>query len=205
MTIEEIDLYKMNADDLGKYLPSAGCASCGAQNSEELAKNILAGKCKAADCTSIGKELAGAMDHILSMDIHLPESDPMMQKVPEKLIEINSPDVDSPVVITGNSIITHRILKLIFETTGTKAFVIPVETIGYTLDNSIGSNAFTAMGVMRALTESGIVSKVSKRRMIIPGLASDQKSSIERITRWNVLVGPVSGFELPLFILQNRE
>ena len=80
-----------------------------------------------------------------------------------------------------------------------------METIGYTLDNSIGSNAFTAMGVMRALTECGIVSKVSKKRMIIPGLASDQKSSIERITRWNVQVGPVSGFELPLFILQNRE
>ena len=125
----------------------------------------------------------------------------MMQKVTEKLIEYNSPDGDSPVIITGNSIITHQILKLIFDTTGTKAFIIPVDTIGYTLDNSIGSNAFTAMGVMRALTESGVLSKSSKRAMVIPGLASDQKNSVERITRWSVRVGPVSGFELPLYLL----
>ena len=51
------------------------------------AKSMLSGKCKASDCSGIDIGMAGTIDRVLSIDIHLPESDPMMQKVPEKLIE----------------------------------------------------------------------------------------------------------------------
>ncbi len=125
----------------------------------------------------------------------------MQQKVTERLIEFNSPDESSPILITGNSIITHQILKLVLDAAKVKAFVIPVDTNGYTLDNSMVASTFTPMAVMKALTDSGITGKNSSRKALIPGLAKDQKGNIERITRWSLEVGPVSGFELPMYLL----
>ena len=54
---------------------------------------------------------------------------------------------------------------------------------------------------MKALTDSGIASTNSSRRAIITGLAKDLKGNIERITRWSLEVGPVSGYELPMYLL----
>lgn len=201
MTIEEIDLHRMGREDLAKYLPGRGCPERGAKNGEELAVALQDKKFRAVECPDIDRRLAETIDRVLSIDVHLPESDPAMQKVPEKLFEHNSPDDSSPVIITGNSIITHQILSLILGSTGTKAFVLPVDTMGYTVDNAVHENKLTPMAVMRALTDSGISRKTSSRKALLPGAARDQKSSIERITRWGMEVGPVSGFELPLYLL----
>jgi CO dehydrogenase/acetyl-CoA synthase gamma subunit (corrinoid Fe-S protein) len=202
MTIEEIDLYKLKAEDLVKYLPDGDSSSCGAKSWTEFAQMLIDGKVKAAECSKIDKKMAEAIEAVLSIDIHLPESDPMQQKVPEKLFEYNSPDESSPVLITGNSIITHQILKLILDETKIKAFLVPVDTIGYTFDNSVVAGALTPMAVMKAINESGVANKSSARKAIISSLASEQKSGIERITRWSLELGPVSGFELPLYLIE---
>jgi acetyl-CoA decarbonylase/synthase complex subunit gamma len=199
MTIEEIDLYWMKADDLAKYLPEGGCS--GAKDAAELAQMLIGKKLKAAACDKIDKKMAAAIDGVLSVDIRLPESDPMQQKVPEKLFEYNSPDAESPIIMTGNSIITHQILGLILNAAKVKAFVIPIDTMGFTYDNAVAGGNITPMQVMKALTESGISTRTMSKRMIIGGLGEGLKSSIERITRWSIDVGPVSGYELPLYLL----
>jgi len=48
MTIEEIDLYWLTAEDLVKYLPEEGCS--GAKSARELAQMLIDKKMKAADC-----------------------------------------------------------------------------------------------------------------------------------------------------------
>ncbi len=202
MTIEEIDLYWMMADDLARYLPEGGCN--GAKNAGDLAHMLIDRKLKAADCGKIDRKLAEVIDGVLSVDIRLPESDPMQQKVPEKLYEYNSPDAGSPIIVTGNSIITHQILGLILKAAGVKAFVIPIDTMGFTYDNAVAGGNFTPMQIMKALTESGIASRTTSKRMIIGGLGEGLKGNIERITRWTVEVGPVSGYELPLYLLSQR-
>jgi acetyl-CoA decarbonylase/synthase complex subunit gamma len=199
MTIEEIDLYWMKAEDLAKYLPEEGC---GAKSARELAQMLIDKKLKAVDCDKIDRKMAETIDGVLSVDIHLPESDPMQQKVPEKLFEYNSPDADSPIIVTGNSIITHQILGLILNAAKVKAFVIPLDTMGFTYDNAVAGRNITPMQVMKALNDSGISNKTPSKRMIIGGLGEGLKGSIERVTRWTVEVGPVSGYELPLYLLQ---
>lgn len=200
MVVEEIDLYWLKAEDLAKYLPENGCGE--AKSALELAKMLIDKKLKAVDCDAIDKKMAEAIDGVLSVDIRLPESDPMQQKVPEKLYEYNSPDADSPIVVTGDSIITHQILGLILNAAKTKAFVIPIDSMGFTYDNAVAGGNVTPMQVMKALTGSGISNKSMSRKMIVGGLGSSLKSSIERITRWTVEVGPVSGYELPLYLLK---
>lgn len=195
MAIEEIDLYKLKAEDLVKYLPGQD------KGWAEFAQKLIDQSTKAADCPKIDKKMAAAIDAVLSIGIRLPESDPMQQKVPEKLFEYNSPDENSPVVITSNSIITHQILKLIFDTAKVRVFVIPVDTNGFTMDNSAVQGTLTPMAAMKAINESGIANRSSARKALISGLAGDQKTSLERITRWSLEVGPVSGFELPMYLL----
>ncbi|MDW5564333.1 MAG: hypothetical protein SA339_14055 [Methanomassiliicoccus sp.] len=202
MTIEEIDLYWMKAEDLAKYLPEGGCN--GARSAKELAQMLIGKKMRASDCATIDKEMAATIDGVMSVDIRLPESDPMQQKVTEKLFEYNSPDSSSPIIVTGNSIITHQILGLVLNAAKTKAFVIPVDSMGFTYDNACAGGNITPMQVMRALTESGISNKASSKKMIIGGLGESMKGNIERITRWTVEVGPVSGYELPLYLLGKR-
>jgi acetyl-CoA decarbonylase/synthase complex subunit gamma len=201
MPIEEIDLYKMSAEDLAKYLPASGCAKAGAKNERELAEKLIGKAVKAVDCSEIDKKMATAIDAVLAIETRLPESDPMQEKVAEMLIEYGNPDADSPIIITSNSKLTQRILKEIFDASMAKVFVIPVDTNGYTLDNSVVVNAFTPMAVMKAITDSGIAGKTSTKKAIISGLLVNQKNSIERITRWSLEVGPVSGYELPLYLL----
>lgn len=203
MTVEEIDLYWLKAEDLLNYLPDGGTPPCGAKDWAEFAQMLIDRKAKAADCDELDKAMAEAIDGALSVDIRLPESDPMQQKVPESLLEFNSPDKSSPIVMTGNSVITHQILGLILNAAKVKAYVIPVDTQGLTYDNAIADNYFTGMQVTRALTGSGISTKTTSRRVIIGGLGKDVKSSIERITKWRVEVGPISGYELPMYLLSN--
>jgi CO dehydrogenase/acetyl-CoA synthase gamma subunit (corrinoid Fe-S protein) len=201
MTIEEIDLYKLKADDIVKYLPEGDSSASGAKSWAEFAQMLIDKKVKAVSCAKIDKKMAEAIDAVLSIDIHLPESDPMQQGVPETLFEYNSPDESSPVLITSNSIITHQILKLIFDTAKVKVFVIPVDTNGFTMDNAAVAGAFTPMATMKAINASGIANKTSVKKAMISGLAGDQKSGIERIARWSLEIGPISGFELPMYIL----
>ena len=200
MTVEEIDLHQLTAEDLAKYLPPEGCKEKGFAGRRALSEALVSRKLKASECKGMALELADAIDGVLSLDLRLPESDPMMNQVEEKLIEINSPDSMSPVLITGNSVITKHILIAIFNKTKVKAFLVPTETLGYTVDNAINENMFTAMSVLKGIGDSRIASKVDERRLIIPGLAETAKSSIERITKWPVEIGPVSGFELPIFL-----
>ena len=203
MAIEEIDLYKLTADVIECYLPTDKSPPEGFKKWGDYAQVLIDDKVKASDCAKIDKRLAFAIDSVLSIKIRLPESDPMQQKVPEALYEYNSPDESSLVLITSNSIITHQILKLVLETAKIKAFVVPVDTNGYTLDNSVVAGALTPMAVMKALTDSGIGSRTTGKRAMLPGLAKDLKNGIERVTRWSLEIGPVSVFELPLYLAAN--
>jgi len=82
--------------------------------------------------------------------------------------------------------------------------MVPVDTQGYTLDNAVTERTFSPMGVMKALMDSGVASKAQTRMLIIPGLASGMEKNIERAARWTVEVGPVSGFELPIFLAAKK-
>lgn len=204
MAIEEIDLYWLKVEDVENYLPTDKGPPTGSKSWSEYAQLLIDKKTKAVDCSKIEKKMAEAIDAVLSIDIRLPESDPMQQKVTERMIEFNSPDEGSPILITSNSIITHQILKLILDRAKVKAFVIPVDTNGYTLDNSVVAGTLSPMAVMKALSDSGISSRTSTRKAILPGLAKDNKNGIERITRWSYEIGPISAFELPMYLLTDR-
>jgi len=200
MVIEEIYLYPLKAECLAMYLPGDDCGKCGVRSCSQLAKDICEGKGKAASCPSIKKILGETIDAIAEIKMSLPESDPMLLKTGSGLVELNSPDQNAPVFVTADSIVTVDVLKRIFSQTRVAAFMVPVDTQGYTLDNAVTERTFSPMGVMKALMDSGVASKAQTRKLIIPGLAAGMEKNVERAARWSVEVGPVSGFELPIFL-----
>jgi len=201
MTIEEIDLYWLEGEGLRRYLPGKDCGQCGTPDCTAFANALLSRKGKAGDCPYLDRRMAEVIDSVCALDIHLGESDPMLRKVPDPLLEINGPDTSSPVVLTSSSVITVDILRQVLAAAGSRCFIVPMDTKGYTVDNSVHEGTITQMAVMKAMTGSGIGGRVSHRTLLIPGLAAELKSLVERISRWTVKVGPVSGFELPLYLL----
>jgi acetyl-CoA decarbonylase/synthase complex subunit gamma len=126
-----------------------------------------------------------------------------MEQEPCKLIEINAPNEKAPLLITCNFSQTVTIMEEILEKTATRAFLLPTFTHGYSVDNAMHEKMFKAIEVWKAIQENAVTEKIAHSQLIIPGLAESEKNSIRQLTRWNVLVGPVSGFLTPLFLMEN--
>ena len=116
------------------------------------------------------------------------------------LMELNNPDGDSIVLVTGNNEFTEQILLTVLETTACPFYVIFVDTCGNTIDMSMVYQTFTAEGIRQAIYSSGLEKRSAGKEMIIPGLAHSLREQIEKLTRWNVRVGPECAAELPLYL-----
>jgi acetyl-CoA decarbonylase/synthase complex subunit gamma len=127
----------------------------------------------------------------------------MMEQVPCELIEINDPTEDAPLLVTCNFRETVRIMRTILESTHTQAFLLPTFTHGYSVDNAVHERMFKAIEIWKAIKENHVEEKIKERVLIIPGLAESEKNAIRQISKWDVQVGPVSGFLTPLFIRQD--
>ena len=81
-------------------------------------------------------------------------------------------------------------------------FLLMSDTKGYSVDNAVEEKRFSPFEVMKVVTETEVGSSVSHRELMIPGLTKHLASQIKQVTGWNVTVGPVSGFEIPLFLIR---
>ena len=202
---ERAEVYPPEPEDLLEYLPGTDCGLCGCPGCEEFAKAVLARGAPAAACPELGEERARVLAATVELDWEPIPYDVMMEQVPCELVEINGPGPGAPLVVTGNFRETVRILTGILERTGSRVFLLPTCTNGYSVDNAVHERMFKAGEVLRAMKETGVEHRLGRPVMIIPGLASLERNSIRQMTRWEVVVGPVSGFLLPLFVVDNRD
>lgn len=205
MTVEAVDFYGLSPDDVLKYLPAKDCGSCGFKTCREMAAALSEGKADLKDCPEMALRLKEGLEGALSIKLEVHEADATMSTVKGSLIEVNGPGPDSPVLVTGNSEVTLYVLKLIFSKVPTaSAYIVPTETKGFTVDHATGLKLMTPMTVMRGLTISAVAGKVNHRNLLLPGLCAGIERQVEQMTRWKVELGPVSGFELPAFLLSKE-
>jgi CO dehydrogenase/acetyl-CoA synthase gamma subunit (corrinoid Fe-S protein) len=201
---EMAHVYPPEAEDISELLPETDCGNCGYTSCIEFADAVLEGETNPHKCPDLDGEFADIFAVIVELNKDPIPYNIMMEQVPCELIEINSPDKDSPLLITCNFQETVRIMKEILESTSTEAFLLPTHTHGYSVDNAVHEKMFKAMEIWKAIKDNSVEARVERPTMIIPGLAETERNSIRQLTRWEVLVGPVSGFLLPLFILNNK-
>lgn len=201
---EMAEIYPPETEDIAELLPETDCGNCGYTSCIEFAEAVLDEEINPHKCPDLDGEFADILAAIVDLNKDPIPYNIMMEQVPCELIEINSPDKDSPLLITCNFQEIVRIMKEILESTSTEAFLLPTHTHGYSVDNAVHEKMFKAMEIWKAIKDNAVEAKVEKPTMIIPGLAEMERNSIRQLTRWEVLVGPVSGFLLPLFILNNK-
>ncbi len=196
---EMAKIYQPDAEDLSEYLPNLDCGECGFASCIEFAEAVLLAHISPQKCSEIAAEFAEVISTIVALDISPIPYNLMMEQAECRLMEICSPTSDSPLLVTANFHETVRIMTEILEQTNTPAFLLP-NTHGYSVDNAIHERMFRAIEVFKAMNENGVSEKVSRPLLVIPGLASSEKSAIRKFTQWEVLEGPVSGFLAPLFL-----
>ena len=206
MVVEKVDLYGLSPEVIAKYLPAKDCKACGFDSFGAMAVALSEGTTDLAKCPELAMRMAESLAGPLSIKLDVHEADASMSTVSDKLIEVNDPGPESPVIITGNSGVTIYVLKLIFsKTPHCSAFIVPTETKGFTVDHAAALKLMTPMTIMRALTNSAVAGRVSTRTLIIPGLAAGIERQVEQMTRWKVVAGPNSGFELPAYLASIME
>ena len=199
---EYAELYPLEVEDLLNYLPDVDYSECGAANDVEFAELVIEGKALPSKCPILDEKIATAMEKVVKLELPLIPFDTMMESVTPGLIKIGNPTPDSEVLVTGNFRETVSILKLILEATLTDAFLLITDTKGYSIDNAVVEKTFRSFEIFKALTESGIAAEINHFRLIIPGLAHSLATEIKKLTTWDVVVGPISGLELPLYLVK---
>ena len=202
---EMAEIYPPDAEELSEFLPETDCGKCGFADCLSFAEALIEGQANPSGCPELEPEFAETLVSILALNKDPIPYNIMMEQTPCTLIEINGPEPGSPLLITSNFQETVRIMKEILEKTATRAFLLPTFTHGYAVDNAVHERMFKATEVWKALKENAVEQKVGRTAMIIPGLAEKERNPIRQMTGWEVLIGPVSGFLVPLFILKNRD
>jgi CO dehydrogenase/acetyl-CoA synthase gamma subunit (corrinoid Fe-S protein) len=115
-------------------------------------------------------------------------------------MEINTPDEDSLILVSGNNIHTQDVITSILSTTRSPFFLIFADTKGDTVDMAIIYKSLTAEQVRKDVQASAVLDRTSRQDIIIPGLAGAIGDELKQSTGWNVIVGPICAAELPLFL-----
>ena len=195
------DLYLEKVNFL-KYLNRTDCMQCGINSCEEFISALRKGTKKPENCPFLSKNEAYAFEVALKAKDLWPEVPLLTHPRPSLigLVEINNPNSKSPVFISGNNDYTEQVFMTILGTTISSFFILFVDTNGDTVDMAMIYQTLTAERIYKALKETDVEKKASKRELIVPGFASSLKEDIEKLTGWKVKVGPICAAELPLFL-----
>jgi len=90
-------------------------------------------------------------------------------------------------------------ISAIFATTIKPFYVLFIDTKGDTVDMAMIYKTFTAERVKDMIVDSRMSERLDHKEMIIPGFAKPLNREIERLTGWNVNIGPICCGELPLY------
>ncbi len=183
-----------------RYFNKTDCIECGFKTCEEFIDALRKGIKKPQDCSSISRNKAYALEVVQKIKDLWPEVPLLTHPRPSSigLVELNKPNSESLILITGNNKYTEQVLMTVLGTTICPFFVIFVDTDGNTVDMAMIYRTLTAERIHNALKETGIEQKVARKELIIPGLAYSLKEDIEKLTEWSVRVGPLCAAELPL-------
>jgi CO dehydrogenase/acetyl-CoA synthase gamma subunit (corrinoid Fe-S protein) len=187
-----------------RYLNQADCIGCGFNSCDEFIDAIRNDIKKLHDCNFVNKNKAYAFEAINKISDLWPAVPLLTHPRPSFVgpVELNKPDTESIVLISGNNEYTEQVLMAVLSTTICPFFVIFVDTDGNTVDMSMVYGTLTAERIYAALRDSEIEKKTGTKELIIPGLASSLKEDIEKLTGWHVRVGPICAAEIPLFLAE---
>jgi CO dehydrogenase/acetyl-CoA synthase gamma subunit (corrinoid Fe-S protein) len=193
------DLY-LDRIDYTRYVSPQDCAQCGCSDCGEWLARLQEGSLKLGDCESLRPEVASCLELVLSLESVLPTVEVTQHPVQGILgcQEINSPGPDSPILVTGNALVTQLVITAVLTTTASPFYLLFVDCLGHTVDMALIYNAFGSKNLKAALAGSDLVTRVAHRELILPGVLAPIRENLELDTGWTIHLGPYCVGELPL-------
>jgi CO dehydrogenase/acetyl-CoA synthase gamma subunit (corrinoid Fe-S protein) len=190
--------------DFLRYLPQTDCGACGEKTCKEFVHGLKRGEKRPPDCPEMAASLYYPFQIALEADHTLPKftcvTDP--RPGPIGLVEINRPGKESPILISGNHVHTQEVLLSILSTTSSPFLLLFSDTKGNTVDMAVIFETLTAKQIRKDVQTSDVRDSISRKDVIIPGLAADVGHELKQSTDWDIIVGPVCAAELPLFMAE---
>lgn len=114
---------------------------------------------------------------------------------------IGEPGPDSPVLVTTNFSLTYYTVEGEVSASRVPSYILVIDTEGTSVLTAWAAEKFTVEMIAELLNqEGGIKDKVSRRRVIIPGLVSVMTAKLKDESGWDVLVGPREAMGIPKFL-----
>ncbi len=192
------DLY-LDRIDLARYADAQTCQVCRVDSLAELLDRLRSGTICGGRCLHWPRERVEAFRMAIDAGEALPAIPSLDVPRPAEpgLLELNGPAASSPVLITGNSRLTHEVLLAVLSTTTAPMWMLAVDTGGHTVDMALVYGTLTPEAIADAVAAAG--ARQWTGRIILPGLAEPLAApTTERLGR-TVEAGPICAAELPLF------
>ncbi len=117
--------------------------------------------------------------------------------------EINSPKPESPVLVTTNFSITYFAVANEVEGSGLPAWLVVTDAEGMSVLTAWAAGKFDAERIAKAIKSFDVASKVSRKRIVLPGHVAVLSGELEEeLPDWEIRVGPREAVDLPAFMKQ---
>ena len=121
--------------------------------------------------------------------------------VTEGIYEINSPDENSPVLITTNFALTYFIVSGEIEASKVPCWLLIKDSEGLSVLTAWAAGKFSGDDVGAFVKKSGIIDKIKHQKLVIPGFAAAIVGDMEEeLPGWSIEVGPREAAHIPAFL-----
>ena len=128
-------------------------------------------------------------------------TDPQRPMTTEQgIYPIGNPGEDSPVLITSNFSLTYFIVSGEIESSRVPTWLLVQNTDGLSVLTAWAAGKFDAERIAKAVKANGLESKLSHKKLVIPGHVSVLLGEIEEeLPDWKILVGPRDAVDIPSY------
>ncbi|MBN2389040.1 MAG: acetyl-CoA decarbonylase/synthase complex subunit gamma [Anaerolineales bacterium] len=117
--------------------------------------------------------------------------------------EINNPTPESPVLVTTNFSITYFAVANEIEGSGLPAWLVVADAEGMSVLTAWAAGKFDAERIAKSIKEFDVASKVSRKRVVLPGHVAVLSGELEEeLPDWEIKVGPREAVDIPAFYKQ---
>ncbi|NLW07550.1 MAG: acetyl-CoA decarbonylase/synthase complex subunit gamma, partial [Clostridia bacterium] len=124
-------------------------------------------------------------------------------RVEEKLNAIGPVNEDSPVYVTTNFSLTYYSVEGEIESTRIPSYLLSIDTDGLSVLTAYADGKFEAEKIAAVMKKVDLDSKIKHRRIVIPGSVAVLKDKLEKLSGWEVLVGPREASGIAAFARAN--